>query len=79
MKYYIVVEDALDHGNIVDEYDDIRVANEAFQDMIKEGPEGYDIGVELVQEDYDEVWETIEYHEWYTQEEWEAAHPNGIE
>ena len=79
MKYYIVIEDALDHGSIFEEYDDIRVANEVFQSMIKEGPDGYDIGVELVQEGYDEEWETIEYHEWFTVEEWEAAHPNGIE
>ena len=76
MKYFVICEDALDHSSIIDEYDDIRVANEAFQNMIKEGPEYYDIGLELVQEGYDCEWETLEYHEWFTQEDWEKAHPD---
>ena len=81
MTYHISFEDALDHGTTADTFDTLEEAKEAFQKCIDDGPEGYDIGVELIEvlnEDTDdEEWETLEYHEWFTQESWREAHPSG--
>ena len=78
MQFHISFEDALDHGTTADTFDTLEEAKKAFQECIDKGPEGYDIGVELIQEDDDEEWETLDYHEWFTQESWCAAHPSGF-
>jgi len=34
--------------------------------------------IEVINEDTeDEDWETLEYHEWFTQDSWREAHPSG--
>ena len=78
MKFHISFEDALDHGYTVETLDTLEEAKKAFQECIDEGPDGYEIGVELIQEDDDEEWESLEYHEWFTQESWREAHPSGF-
>ena len=70
MSYIISFEDALDHGTTVDTFETLEEATKAFQGYIKAGPDGYDIGVELIEEDEDGDWESLEYHEWFTQESW---------
>ena len=50
----------------------------AFDEWVAKGPEGYDIAVEIIQEDDDEEWETLDYHEWFTMESWNEAHPSGF-
>ena len=77
--FKIYYEDALDHcTDIGDEFDTYEEAKKAFDSYVKEGPEGYDIGIELAEiiGDYEDMI-THDYHEWFTQEEWEAAHPSG--
>ena len=77
MKYIISFEDALDHGTTADTFETLEEAQVAFKKYVEDGPDGYDIGVELIVEDDDEDWETLEYHEWFTQESWREAHPSG--
>ena len=76
MIYHISFDDALDHSTTVDSFETLDEAKKAFQDYINKGPDGYDIAVELVEENEDGDWESMEYHEWFTQEEWAAAHPS---
>ena len=77
--FKIYYEDALDHctatGDDFATYEEAKVEWDA---CVKEGPSGYDVAVELceVVGDYEDMI-THEYHEWFTQEEWEAAHPSG--
>ena len=82
MSFIISFEDALDHGTTVDNFDTLEEAQKAFQGYVKNGPEGYDIGVELIEvineNTEDEDWETLEYHEWFTQDSWNEAHPSGF-
>tara|TARA_R110002050_G_C8683992_1_gene493207 strand:+ start:418 stop:660 length:243 start_codon:yes stop_codon:yes gene_type:complete len=75
--YHISFEDALDHCNVVETFDTWEEAKVAFQECIDKGPEGYEIGVELIA-DSDEEWETLEYHEWFTKDSWLEAHPSGM-
>ena len=75
MQYHISFEDALDHGTVVDTFDTLEEARKCFDEWVAKGPEDYDIGVELIEENDDEEWEGIDYHEWYTQESWFEAHP----
>jgi hypothetical protein len=78
MTYIISFEDALDHATTADTFETLEEAQKAFKECIEKGPEGYDIGVELIEETEDEDWETLEYHEWFTQESWSEAHPSGF-
>ena len=77
--FMIYFEDALDHSISTREefatYDEAKVVWESY---VKDGPSGYDIAVELceVVGDYEDII-PHDYHEWFTQEEWEAAHPSG--
>ena len=77
-KFNIYFEDALDHCTEVDSFDTYEEAKKAFNEYVKEGPDGYDIGIELAEVigDYEDMI-THDYHEWFTQEEWDAAHPSG--
>ena len=79
MQYHISFEDALDHGTTVDTFETYEEAKVSFDKWVKVGPEDYDISVEIIQvnedEDGDEEWETLDYHEWFTKESWEEAHP----
>jgi hypothetical protein len=77
MIYHISFEDALDHGYTVETLETLEEAQKAFKECVEKGPEGYEIGVELIQDDDDE-WESLEYHEWFTQESWCEAHPSGF-
>ena len=77
MQYIISFEDALDHGTTADTFETLEEAQVAFKKYVEDGPDGYVIGVELIVEDDDEEWETLEYHEWFTQESWREAHPSG--
>ena len=79
MQYIISFEDALDHGTTVDRFETLEEAQVAFKKYVEDGPDGYDIGVELIKvdEDADEEWESLEFHEWFTQESWREAHPSG--
>ena len=76
--FKIYFEDALDHSTEADEFETYEEAKKAFDNYIKEGPEGYDIGVEICEVigDYEDMI-THDYHEWFTPEEWDAAHPSG--
>ena len=82
MTYKISFEDALDHGYTVETLETLEEAQKAFKECVETGPDGYEIGVELIQvnedEDGDEEWESLEYHEWFTQESWCEAHPSGL-
>jgi hypothetical protein len=78
MKFHISFEDALDHGYTVETLDTLEEAKKAFQECIDKGPEGYELSVELIEENDDEEWDTLEYHEWFTLEEWCEAHPSGF-
>ena len=77
-SYQICIEDALEHSTQIDEFDTYEEAKKCYDECMKKGPEGYDISIEMekIIGDYEDF-ETIEYHEWFTQEEWEAAHPSG--
>ena len=77
MEFIISFEDALDHATTADTFETLEEAKVCFDEWVKKGPEGYDIGVELIQVD-DEEWETLEYHEWFTMESWREAHPSGF-
>ena len=82
MSYLISLEDALDHGTTLDTYDTLEEAQKAFQGYIKMGPDSYDLGLELIEvineDTEDEEWETLEYHEWFTIDSWNEAHPSGF-
>ena len=78
MIYHISFDDALDHSTVVDSFEVLEEAKKAFQDYVNKGPDGYDIAVELVEENDDYELDSIEFHEWFTQEEWTAAHPSGF-
>ena len=76
--YHISCEDALDHDNLVDSFDTYEAAKASFDEIVANGPEYYDMGLELIKEENEE-WDTIEYHQWYADvEAWEAANPNGL-
>ena len=77
-KFNLYIEDALDHCQEIDSFDTYEEAKKAFDKILKEGPEGYDIGLELAEiiGDYEDMI-THDYHEWFTPEEWDAAHPSG--
>ena len=77
MEFHISFEDALDHGTVVDTFDNLEEARKCYDKWVAKGPEGYDIGVELIQDDGDD-WESLDYHEWFTHESWSEAHPNGL-
>ena len=74
--FQVIIEDALDHGFIVGEYETLEEAKVSYDECVKVGPEGYEISVELEEiiGDYDD-YVSIEFTEWFTQEEWEEAHP----
>ena len=76
--FRVYYEDALDHCTDTGaEYTTYEEAKKEWDACVKAGPSGYDIGVELAEvvNDYEDII-THEYHEWFTQEEWEEAHPN---
>ena len=75
----IYLFDALDHHQELGTWETLEEAKEAFEGYKKEGPEGYDLAIELEEiiGDYEDF-NSIDYHEWFTQEEWEAAHPSGF-
>ena len=84
--FNIYLHDALDHSTEIESFDTLEEAKESFEWHKKQGPSGYDIAIELLEVDaIDEDSEyfttpvqDIDYHEWFTQEEWEAAHPSGL-
>ena len=73
--YLVSIEDALDH-RYTEEFEVLTDAQRCYQNYLEVGPEGYEISVELeeVIGDYDDF-NTIAYHEWFTPESWEEAHP----
>ena len=77
--FKIYYEDALDHCTEVDSYDTYEEAKVAWEKCVKDGPEDYDVAVELceVVDDYEDMI-THDYHEWFSQEEWDEAHPSGF-
>ena len=77
--FKIYFEDALDHCNDTgDEFDTYEEAKKAFNECVKAGPEGYDLSVEITEVvgDYEDMI-THDVHQWFTAEEWDAAHPSG--
>ena len=74
--FQVMIEDALDHSFIVGEYETLEEAKVSYDECVKKGPEGYDTSVELVEiiNDYDD-YNSIEFTEWFTLEEWHEAHP----
>ena len=81
MSYIISFEDALDHATVADTFDTLEEAKKGFDEWVAKGPDGYDIGVELIEvtneDTEDEEWESLDYHEWFTLEAWNEAHPSG--
>jgi len=77
LKFHISFEDALDHGTTADTFETYEEAKVCFDEWVKIGPEGYDLSVEIIEENDDEEWETLDYHEWFTMESWREAHPSG--
>jgi len=74
--FQVMIEDALDHGFIVGEYETLEEAKVSYDECVKVGPEGYEISVELeeiIGEHDDYV--SVEFTEWFTLEEWNEAHP----
>jgi len=74
--FQVCIEDALDHRTTVGEFETLEDAQVCYDECLRVGAEGYEIGVELeeVIGDYDD-YHTHAYHEWFTLEEWEEAHP----
>ena len=73
--YLVSIEDALDHRH-TEEFETLEEAQRCYQGYLEVGPEGYELSVEVekVIGDYDD-YISVAYHEWFTQEEWELAHP----
>ena len=78
MHYLIVIEDALDHSTTIGECDNLKDAMALYNECLEDGPSGYDLFIELAQITDEEDWITLEETSWFTQEEWEAAHPSGF-
>ena len=78
-KFNIYLEDALDHYQEIDSYESYEECKKAFEGYIKDGPEGYDLSItiEEIIGDYEDMI-THDFHQWFTQEEWIAAHPSGF-
>jgi len=74
--FQVTIEDALDHGFVVGEYETLEEAKVSYDECLKIGPEGYELSVELEEiiGDHDD-YVSIEFTEWFTQEEWEKAPP----
>ena len=82
LMFNIYLHDALDHTTEIESFETLEEAKESFEWYKKQGPEGYDLAIELEEvdiiDDETEDFISIDYHEWFTQEEWEAAHPGGF-
>ncbi len=76
--FALYFEDALNHSTQGDVFDTYKEAKIAFDKAVEAGPEGYDLAVELIELDEDEEMIEHDFHEWFTQEEWETAHPTGF-
>ena len=80
--FNIYLHDALDHCIEIESFDTLEEAKESFAKYKEQGPEGYDLAIELEEleiiDDETEDFITHDYHEWFSQEEWEAAHPSGF-
>lgn len=78
-KFNIYLHDVLDHTNEIESFDTYEEAKKAFNEIVAEGPSGYDYAVELTEVigDYDDM-KDYDYHEWMTEEEWAEAHPSGF-
>lgn len=76
--FMVSIEDALDHSHN-EEFDTLEEAQAQYDEWLKAGPEGYELSVclEEIIGDYEDYRE-IAYHQWFTDEEWEAAHPSGF-
>ena len=76
--YNIYVDDALGHHLEVDSFESLEEAKKAFEEYKNQGPEGYELSIELEEiiGDYEDFI-SIEYHEWLTEEEWMEKHPSG--
>ena len=76
--FQIWVEDALDHGTVVDEFETLEEAKKSYDKWVAQGPEGYDLSMELLEEiDGGEDYVYHEMCEWFTLESWHEAHPSG--
>ena len=76
--FQVVIEDAYDHSNLVDEFETLEEARECYNKCLSDGPEELELSVELEEViDGGEDYKSVEYHEWFTQEEWEEAHEEG--
>ena len=76
-KFNIYIEDSLDHCQEIDSFETYEEAKKAFEGYIKEGPDTYDLSIEITEiiGDYENLIDH-DCHQWFTQEEWEAAHPD---
>ena len=81
LMFNIYLHDALDHTTEIESFETLEEAKESFEWYKKQGPSGYDIAIELEEVDVidedSEDFISIDYHEWFSQEEWEAEHPSG--
>ena len=77
--FQVLIEDALDHGTVVDAFDTLEEAKACYDNCLKIGAEGYELSITLerIIGDYEDF-EELFYHEWFSQEEWEAMHPGGF-
>ena len=76
--FQIWVEDALDHGTVVDEFETLEEAKKSYDKWVVQGPEGYDLSIELLEEiDGGNDFIYHEAHEWLTLESWNEANPSG--
>ena len=77
--FQVIIEDALDHGFTVGEFETLEEAQVCYNECVSVGPEGYEISVELEEiiGDHD-GYVSIEFTEWFTQESWDEAHPDGL-
>ena len=84
-EYLAGVYDALGHGP--DEtgqwFNTLEEAQAYYDECLAEGGEDYDLAIELEKVTYDgELFDdsteytTISDHEWFTEEEWAAVHPD---
>ena len=72
--FQVLIEDAYDHSNLVDEFETLEEARKCYDKCLSDGPEEFELSVELeeiIEEGND--YKSIAYHEWFTQEEWEEA------
>ena len=75
--FEVWLEDALDHGHILDEFDNLKEAKKCYDGYVKMGPEDYDLSVELLEVTDDEDYIYHEFCEWFTLDSWNEAHPSG--